>query len=118
MKKIFYTMAVAAALFTGYSAYNVQNSNELTDIALANVEALSQSREGLDCNYTREEGKCEVFVGAKGKIKMFNGTIIEAGTSGIISFDGKVVCGRNGRLTCEPIECKTLYTIILDNSKK
>ena len=37
MKKIFYTMAIAAALFAGYSAYNSQNSNELTDIALANV---------------------------------------------------------------------------------
>ncbi len=30
-------MAIAAALFAGYSAYNSQNSNELTDIALANV---------------------------------------------------------------------------------
>ena len=45
MKKIFYTMAVAAALFAGYSAYNSQNSNELTDIALANVEALAGSNE-------------------------------------------------------------------------
>ena len=49
MKKIFYTMAVAAALFTGYSAYNSQNSNELTDIALANVEALANI-EGSDGN--------------------------------------------------------------------
>lgn len=47
MKKIFYTMAVAAALFAGYSAYNSQNSNELTDIALANVEALANI-EGSD----------------------------------------------------------------------
>ncbi len=38
-------MAVAAALFAGYSAYNSQNSNELTDIALANVEALAASDE-------------------------------------------------------------------------
>ncbi len=38
-------MAIAAALFTGYSAYNSQNSNELTDIALANVEALAESNE-------------------------------------------------------------------------
>ena len=45
MKKIFYTMAIAAALFASYSAYNVQNSNELTDIALANVEALAGSNE-------------------------------------------------------------------------
>ena len=34
-------MAIAAALFAGYSAYNSQNSNELTDIALANIEALA-----------------------------------------------------------------------------
>lgn len=43
MKKIFSTMAVAAALFAGYSAYSGQNSNELSDVALANVEALAQS---------------------------------------------------------------------------
>ena len=42
MKKIFSTMAVVAALFAGYSTYNAQNSNELSDVALANVEALAQ----------------------------------------------------------------------------
>lgn len=41
MKKIFSTMAVAAALFAGYCAYSGQNSNELSDVALANVEALA-----------------------------------------------------------------------------
>lgn len=41
MKKLFGTMAVAAALFAGYSAYNAQNSNELSGIILANVEALA-----------------------------------------------------------------------------
>lgn len=41
MKKLFGTMAVAAALFAGYSAYNAQNSVRLNDVALANVEALA-----------------------------------------------------------------------------
>ena len=41
MKKFFGTMAVAAALFVGYSAYNGQNSVNLNDVALANVEALA-----------------------------------------------------------------------------
>ncbi len=45
MKKLFGTMAVAAALFAGYSAYNTQNSNELSGIILANVEALASSDE-------------------------------------------------------------------------
>ena len=53
MKKIFSTLAIATALFAGYSAYNTQNNNELTDIALANVEALAGSNESdtsrVDC---------------------------------------------------------------------
>ena len=50
MKKIFSTVAIVAALFAGYSAYNAQNSNELSDIALANVEALAGSDEGASSN--------------------------------------------------------------------
>lgn len=41
MKKLFGTMAVAAALFAGYNAYEAQNSVNLNDVALANVEALA-----------------------------------------------------------------------------
>ena len=43
MKKLFGTMAVAAALFAGYSAYEAQNSVNLNDVALANVEALADA---------------------------------------------------------------------------
>ena len=42
MKKLFGTMAFAAALFAGYSAYEAQNSVNLNDVALANVEALAE----------------------------------------------------------------------------
>lgn len=45
MKKIFSTMAVAAALFAGYNTYNTQHNTGLTDIALANVEALATDNE-------------------------------------------------------------------------
>lgn len=34
MKKLFGTMAVAAALFAGYSAYEAQNGNDITNFAL------------------------------------------------------------------------------------
>lgn len=47
MKKLFGTMAVAAALFAGYSAYEAQNSVRLNDVALANVEALAQSGDAV-----------------------------------------------------------------------
>lgn len=39
--KIFYAIAIAVALFTGYSAYNAHNQQELSDVLLANVEALT-----------------------------------------------------------------------------
>ena len=60
MKKLFSTMAVAAALFVGYSTYSGQNSNELSDVALANVEALAQSGDVVEWwdffnNYEIEE---------------------------------------------------------------
>lgn len=44
-KKIFGTMVAVAAMFAGYSAYDAQNERGLTDVALANVEALAQSGE-------------------------------------------------------------------------
>lgn len=50
MKKIFYTMAVAAALFTGYSAYSEQNKSNISNMVLPNIEAISA---------------CEVFNGKK-----------------------------------------------------
>lgn len=41
-KKLLGSMVVAAAIFTGYSAYDAQNENELSDAVLANVEALAK----------------------------------------------------------------------------
>lgn len=57
MKKLFGTMAVAVALFAGYSAYEAQNSESLNDIALANVEALAENTEedeGATCGTKSE----------------------------------------------------------------
>lgn len=41
-KKLFGTMVAVAAMFAGYSAYDAQNESELTEVALANVEALAR----------------------------------------------------------------------------
>ena len=51
MKKLFSIVAVAAALFAGYSTYSGQKSKELTDMALANVEALASDVDAttLEC---------------------------------------------------------------------
>ena len=38
-------MAVVAAMFAGYSAYNAQNEKEQNSFALANIEALASNSE-------------------------------------------------------------------------
>lgn len=54
-------MAVAAAVFAGYSAYNAQNSNKLSDIALANVEALANDESNsYDCHLSTFDCKIEI----------------------------------------------------------
>ena len=63
MKKLFGTMAVAAALFAGYSAYEAQNSVILNDVALANVEALANGTEdGTPSSicYYKQEGSSTI----------------------------------------------------------
>ena len=56
-KKVIYAIAVAALLFTGYSAYHAQNKQELSDILLANIEALGNS-EGEDPCIRNSDSDC------------------------------------------------------------
>lgn len=114
MKKIFGAMMVATALFAWYNTYNTQHNTKLTDVALANVEALANYIDKLDCQYVRDDkGTCTINVGTKGKIKLFNGTILSADAKGNISFDGKVICSSGGSSTCRPIECIDLFEVVL-----
>lgn len=79
------------------------------NLILANTEALAAGEESLDCNYSRNESQCSIYVGAKGYVKLLGGTIIKAGADGYARFDGKVVCIRGGNSTCKPVECIDLY---------
>ena len=50
-KKTFYAVAIAVALLSGYSAYNSHSKSELSDVMLANVEALADGPESSDKEY-------------------------------------------------------------------
>lgn len=58
MKKLFSIMAVAVGLFAGYTTYNAQQNTELTDIALANVEALADDSDKKEIGYSVTHMKC------------------------------------------------------------
>ena len=81
-----------------------------SDLTMANVEALSEGDATLDCSYVRKTESCVVYVGAKGHVKLFNGTILTADANGKISIDGVVVCSSGGTTACKPVECVDLYT--------
>ena len=107
------TFVVAIAMVSGINVFNNQRSEALSDIALANVEALADGENGsLDCNYLRDEGKCTIYVGIGGSIKLLkNLEVLSADSQGNVTFDGKVVCSSGGSSTCKQVECYDLYQI-------
>ena len=120
-KKIFSgVFALVILLIAGYGVNRSMNSHaELNDLALKNVIALADGENpdtgeggGLDCSYKRNDGKCSIYVGAKGSIKLLGGTIIKANGDGYVILDGKLSCSPGGTETCREIECIDLYTAI------
>lgn len=57
MKKIIKsTLAVAALAVAGYGAYTSNESEQMSELALANVEALASGE--INGGYTRTTGRC------------------------------------------------------------
>lgn len=103
--------AIAASAIIGCWART--NAHVVTsNVTLDNIEAFRNSK-SLDCEYVNEMSECRIYVGAKGKIKLLGGSIIEAGADGYVCIDGRVVCRANGDATCSPVECNELYETIL-----
>lgn len=70
MKKLFGTMAVAAALFAGYSAYEAQNSVILNDVAFANVEALANNSGESEFNCIKLKDSCIFTITSESQISL------------------------------------------------
>lgn len=109
MKKILISLAT---IVLSIVTMVIVSSNSNLDYIANNVDALANP-EDFQTSYLREEGTCSIFVEAHSKVKLFNGTILEADANGEIRFDGKVVCIAGGTKSCTPIECATLYQVIL-----
>ena len=99
--------SVVCFLFAMRQAKNVKS-----DLITENVEALSQDDAGLDCNYVRKTASCTITVGAKGSVKLFSGSILNADADGKITIDGVVTCSRGGDSACKPVECVNLYKVL------
>lgn len=111
MKK--YVFILSAFIVTTLWICEIHKEEKLSSLLLMNVEALAgDNPEKVDCSFDREEGKCEIFVGAKGEVRIGGASIIKADANGYVKFDGKVVCSKPGNKSCTPIECKDLYEVI------
>lgn len=58
-KKTFYAVSIAVAVLSGYSAYNSHSKSELSDVMLANVEALADDPESSDNEYPKYINKTD-----------------------------------------------------------
>lgn len=55
-KKVIILVVLAVTMIAGYNVFNTQSSGVLSDLVLANVEALADNEgTGSDCNWTDEE---------------------------------------------------------------
>lgn len=110
MKKIFPFIASVIVLGTAIVLLMIK-ADSANSLFNANIEALAAT-EDFQTIYLRNEGICSIHVGAYTKIKLFNGTILQADASGVVTFDGKVVCNSGGSSSCKPYECVELYEVI------
>lgn len=118
MKKRTIWLLAAMFVLTGVTTLRQYLKNhESRDVVLpayaeSNLEALAPSEDGYYRVQSRDKGSCTIDVGAKGKIKLLSGTILEADASGKITIEGEVVCSGTGEVYCKPVECSDLYQII------
>ena len=103
-------VGVATSLFF---ADKICSNKKISLIAKSNVEALTVGETDYFRVNNRTQSQCSIYVGAKGKIKLLSGVIIEANASGYVNFDGQVVCSGNGDVLCKPVECIDIYETIL-----
>nr|WP_302829591.1 NVEALA domain-containing protein [uncultured Bacteroides sp.] len=62
MKKVLrYVFVATFVVATGYSAYTSQKSNNISDLLLANMEALADDSEsgGSPCGGPKQNGECQ-----------------------------------------------------------
>ena len=110
MKKIFPFIASVIVLGTAIVLFVIQ-ADSANSLFSANVEALADT-ENFQTIYVRHESTCSIYVGANTKIKLFNGTILQADASGVVTFDGKVECDAGGSSSCKPYECAEVFDVM------
>lgn len=124
---------LAAIVFVGAIGFGLYDQgttvNQISDIALANIDALMQSENDsekgnidpekgiLDTSYTRRTKNCEFYVGANAKVTVLGLGVIKAGADGIISVPEQVTCIAGGNETCRPVECIDILSLIINTEK-
>ena len=99
-KKTFYAVAIAVALLSGYSAYNSHSKSKLSDVMLANVEALADGPESSDKEYPMYINKTD-----KNSYKEFKTEIKADSTGAQITIQYSRTC------TTSCTKCKATKTI-------
>ncbi len=115
MKKFFILLSFAGVItLVGVVSWGMQSkrskASQLETILSENALALSERE--YYAGYKKCTNRCTVYVGARGKVRLLGGNVIQAGADGVISIDGEVTCHSGGDALCSPIECIDLYTII------
>ena len=103
---------VAAIGISAYLGFRPATENELSDLQLANAEALTND-EYMPGAYIKHEGTCTLRVSGDAQLKALGISIVKANGDGTVEIDGKVDCETGGSFMCVYRDCITLYQIII-----
>ena len=115
--KFLYGLAILAIAAVAAGNVNINSqTNVMSDLALANVEALASDVEGGSGGslvYNIEEGNCSVTLsgqaGIKGTVLGVNYTIPASGSITLTFNDVKILCSSGGKYACTQKTCADFW---------
>lgn len=109
------TMACMAAMggmwsYGEYRTFNDMGVNSTNPLLAENVEALTGNE--TSTTWMVRESRCTVFVGTGKKIRLSDGTVLQADAAGFITIDGRRDFEEGGDASFRPVSCDDLYKTI------
>lgn len=89
---------------------NQATLHDLSELSIANIEALSRD-ESLDCNYQPEKIDCSIRVSGDLAAKIVGIAFVETDAGGELIVYGNE-CRSGGSMTCKPLRCDEIWSII------
>ena len=93
-----------------YRTFNDMGVNSTNPLLTENVEALTGNE--VNTTWMVRESRCTVFVDQGKRVKLSDGTVLQANAAGFVTIDGRQDYEEGGEASFRPVSCDDLYETI------